>query len=184
LDDTADRVIDRETALANFDHARDDFLQAFAAVPDEALSYLPEGGDETISEVLAHVIRSIYMWTPAVGALNRANFGEAGPFDGSEEAGVREHDARIEQINADGAGRVQVIEHLEAGHDRLAGKLRELAYDDYSRSITVHNLHSSTPPYRTPGGDHFIGWLTDHYREHAAQVSKMLAEWKQQNRRT
>jgi hypothetical protein len=180
MDDTADRVIDRETALANFDHARDDFLQAFAAVPDEALSYLPEGGDETIGGLLAHIIRSIYMWTPAVNALDTASFGEAGLVSEPEEAGVREHDARLEQIYAGGAGRAEVMEQMEAAHDRLAGKLRQLAYEDYSRKITVYYPHSSTPPYRTPGGDHFIGWLTDHYREHIAQVDKMLGEWKQQ----
>jgi hypothetical protein len=184
MDDTADRVIERETALAKLDHARDDFLQAFAAVPVEALSYKPEGDDETIGEVLAHVISAVYTCTPAVDALDTASFGEAGPVDEPEEAGVREHDARLERINAGGAGRAEVIEQLEAAHDRLAGKLRELAYEDYSRKITVSNPRSSTQPYRTPAGDFFITWLTDHYREHTAQVNKMLGEWKRENDKT
>ena len=178
MNDTADRIVDRETALAKFDHARDDFLQAFAAVPDEALSYLPEGDDYTLGDLLAHVIDSMYGYTIALEAMQVSDFGETRPYDEAGEAEVREHDRRMKEIYAGGTGRAQVIEQLEAAHDRLAGKLREMAYDDYSREALVY-YRGATEPYPTRAA-HFLDWLTDHYYEHVAQVNKMLGEWKEQ----
>jgi hypothetical protein len=182
LDDTADRVIDRETALAKFDHARDDFLRAFAAIPDEALSYLPEGDDCTLGDLLAHVINSMYMYTMALDAMNSSDFGETRPFDEQGEHDLREHDVRMKHIYSGDEGRAQVIEQLEAVHDRLASKLREMAYEDYSRQVPVY-YRGASDPYPTRAGD-FIDWLVDHYYEHAAQVSKMLGEWKDQQGKT
>jgi hypothetical protein len=181
MDDTADRVIDRETALAKFDHARDDFLQAFASVPDEALSYKPEGDDYTLGDLLAHVINSMYMYTMALDAMNAADFGETRPFDEQGEHDLREHNLRMKHIYAGDEGRAQVIAQIEAVHDRLAGKLRELAYEEYSRTAPVY-YRGATDPYPTRAPD-IIGWLIDHYYEHVAQVNKMLGEWEEQNRK-
>jgi DinB family protein len=181
MDDTADRVMDRETALARFDHARDDFLQTFAAVPDEALSYLPKGDDYTIGDLLPHLIDFMHTYTVALDAMRESDFGETRPYDEAVDAAVREHDRRMKEIYSGGEGRPQVIEQLEQVHDRLAGKLRELAYEDYSREAPVY-YRGSTDPYPTRAAD-FLDWLTDHYYEHVAQVNKMLGEWKQQKRR-
>jgi hypothetical protein len=182
MDDTADRVVDRETALANFDHARDDFEQAFAAVPDEALAYLPEGDDYTLGDLLPHVIDSMYGYMMALEAMHNADFGEARPYDQQGEHTIREHDTRMKEIYLGGEGRAQVIEQLDAVHDRLAGMLREMAYEDYSREAPVY-YRGATEPYPTRAAD-IIGWVTDHYYEHVAQVNKMLGEWKEQNKKT
>lgn len=182
MDDTADRVIDRENALAKFDHARDDFEQAFAAVPDEALSYRPEGDDYTLGDLLPHVIDSLFGYTLALEAMHTSDFGPTFPFDKQGEAALREHDAEMKELFAGGEGRNQVIAELEAVHDRLAAKLRALAYDDYSRTAPVL-FEGATEPYPTRAAD-IIRWVTDHYYEHVAQVNKMLGEWKEQNRKS
>jgi hypothetical protein len=114
--------------------------------------------------------------------MNASGFSETRPFDEEGEAALREHDARMKEIYAGGVGRAQVIEQIEAVHDRLAGKLRELAYDDYSRTAPVY-YRGATEPYPTRAPD-IIGWLVDHYYEHVAQVNKMLGEWKQENDKT
>ena len=51
---------DRAAVVAAFDAARDRFLAAFAEVPDEALTYLPEGDEFAIGwQCQSHTQRAI-----------------------------------------------------------------------------------------------------------------------------
>src|SRR5919199_6765057 len=76
MDDVAANIINRETALADFDHARDDFETAYAQVPDEALDYRPEGDDYTISDLVPHITASIRGYSQQLEKMKEAEYRE------------------------------------------------------------------------------------------------------------
>jgi hypothetical protein len=174
MDDLAASIIDRETELAKFDHARDDFEVAFARVPDEALEWKPEGDDYTIGFLVPHVISSMANYSTALDRIEAASYGVVGPGWEADEALV-DYGAKVQAIYAAGAGRAAVLDEMDAVHDRLASRLRKLAYEDYSRQSSVH-YGGSDQPFPTSAHD-IIGWLTDHYYEHVPHIEQLLEGW-------
>ncbi len=174
MDDLAANIINRETALANFDHARDDFEAAFARVPDAALGWMPEGDDYTLGDLLPHVIGSITNYKTVLDHIEAAHHSVVGP-GWEADPGMAEHNALMHVIYAAGAGRAAIIDELDMAHDSLAARLRDMAYDEYSRATPVH-YSGGADPYPTSAHD-ILGWLTDHYQEHIVQVGQMVTEW-------
>ena len=82
---------------------------------------------------------------------------------------------KIQAIYAAGAGRQAVLDELDAVHDRLAARLRKMAYEEYGRQAPVH-YGGSPDPYPTSAHD-IIGWLTDHYYEHVPHIEQLLEGW-------
>ena len=165
MDDIAANIIDRETALAKFDHARDDFEQAFSQVPDEALGYKPEGVDYTIGYLLTHVRDVITGYSDLVDKIAQARYGEIWL------------NAPEREIN-EGPGpedRAAAIAEMEAAHDRLASQLRDMLHEDYPRQAIVY-YPGSEEPYPTSASD-ILGWVTDHYQEHVSHVKQLLESW-------
>src|SRR5438093_4880162 len=76
MDDVAANIIDRETALADFDHARDDFETAYARVPDEALDFKPAGDDYAISDLVPHCTASIVGHSRQLDIMKEAEYRE------------------------------------------------------------------------------------------------------------
>src|SRR5438128_11744656 len=87
MDDVAANIIDRESMLADFDHARDDFEAAFAEVPDEALDYKPEGDDYTIADVVPHVTGSIVRYSRQLDVIKEIEYQELRLGADAQEAG-------------------------------------------------------------------------------------------------
>ena len=178
MDELSDSIIDRETALANFDHAREDFARAFAQVPDKALSYKPEGDDYSIGDLLPHVINQINMYSVVLDSMAGLGWSLAHPFEGETRQAMQDYAAQMQAIYAAGAGKETMIAELEKAHDQLASRLRELAYKEYSQKAPVL-YPSSEEPYPTSAAD-LLKWLTDHYNEHIAQVWQMLDAWEKE----
>ncbi|MEO8287910.1 MAG: DinB family protein [Chloroflexota bacterium] len=174
MDDLTESIVARETALANFDHARDDFETAFARVPDEALEWKPEGDDYTLGYLVPHVLSSIATYSTVLDRMAAAGYGPVPPGWEADEA-MKDYNAEMMAIYAAGAGRAPIIDELDAAHDRLASRLRELAYEDYSRPSPVH-YPGGAEPFPTRAQD-ILAWLTDHYTEHIVQIDQMLKEW-------
>lgn len=180
MDETASTIIDRETALADFDHARDDFEDALSEVPDGALSYKPEGDDYSIGEIVTHVTSSMRMYTAVLDMMRDLEFQEvrlAGYPGGN--ATIEEEpdaDASTQQPGDDASGisrgKQAALDAMEATHNMLAARLGELAHEDYSRPSSVY-YPGSEEGYPTRASD-IISWMTDHYRNHAKQVREML----------
>jgi hypothetical protein len=165
MDETASEIIDRETALANFDHARDDWEDAFSKAPDDALGYKPEGDDYTIGFLLPHITSSMRNYSTVVDKIHEAAFGEVrfesyppGPSDSTT------------------LDRAAALTDMEDAHDTLASQLRELAYEDFNRKAPVY-YPGSNEPYPTSAAD-IIGWVTDHYQEHIPHVAELLESWR------
>ena len=184
MDETASNIIERQTALADFDHARDDFTDILSQVPDEAMSYKPEGEDYTIGGIIMHVTNSLRMYSVVIGLMREAEFqevrvagypGEGAVIEGDPEAdwaqGLTDLDPEYVTRNRQAA-----IVALEAAHDKLAGQLAELVYDHFERAAPVY-YPGAENTFPTSGAD-ILRWQTEHYHEHIKQVGEMLEQWK------
>lgn len=187
MDDFAEGIIERETALANLDHARDDFEQALAAVPDEALDWMPAGEEYSFATILAHMRRSIEMYSAILDLMREAEYEEvrlAGiPGDYAtveEQPSTYEEDMAITLRHGAAVkhDRQGAVDALDKAHDRLAGQLRDLATEEYSRAAPVVYA-GTTEAYPTRASD-IIQWITDHYNEHVVQYGQMLKQWQKE----
>jgi hypothetical protein len=169
MDDTATGIIEREAALADFDHARDEFEDAFSKAPDEALSYMPDGDDYSIGYLLIHVRDIMRNYAGVADKIKEAAFGEV------RLGGEGEPPSTPEQVTDRNAS----LAEMEAAHDDLAGKLRALAYEDFTRKAPVY-YPGSEEPYPTSAAD-IVTWVTDHYREHVPHVEQLIEGWKSGN---
>lgn len=175
MEELSDSIIDRETALANFDHARDDFVRAFVQVPDKALSFKPEGDTYSIGDLVPHVIGSLNMYTVVLETMTSLDWALSNPFEGEPRQTMEDHAAQMQAVFAGGEGRDAIIDELEQVHDQLASRLRKMAYAEYNRRAPVR-YPSSEEPYPTSAYD-ILGWLTEHYNEHIAQLWQMVELW-------
>jgi hypothetical protein len=174
MDDVASNIIDRETQLADFDHARDDFEQAFAQVPEDGLDYKPEGDDYSLRDLVTHVANSMIMYNALLDDIERVDYqelrlvatGEFGPDVPHQRIRDRE------QLPPRSADKTGTLDQMEEVHDKLAARLREMAQENYVRQAPVYYV-GSDQPYPTAASD-IIGWLTDHYREHVPHIAQML----------
>ena len=164
MDETAARIIDQQTALANFDHARDDFETAFQAVPDEALDYKPEDGDYTLAELLPYITGSITQYSHLIDQIKAAHFGEV----------QIEPPARRDTLTGRSIDRQNLLLDLESAHDTLAGKLRGMLGDDFDRKANVY-FPISSKPLPTSAAD-ITARLTDYYNEHTRYVAQILEQ--------
>ncbi len=172
---TSVNLEDREAALSAFARSRDGFEAAYHPVPDDALRYVPPGEDYTLGGLVPHVTDTIEHYARVLGRMTGASFGQVRVIDPDDET-KRRRDA----LTRDGYGateRVAVFAELRAAHDVFADMLRALAADDYTRPAPVLYGADAAEPYLTRPSD-IVGWLIDHYREHIAQVTDLLARWK------
>jgi len=166
MDETAADIIDRETALANFDHARDDFEDAYSVVPDEALSFKPEGDEYTIGFLLPHITSVLKKYAGLVDKIREAGYGEVRLLE----------DERPDLSLGMHISRETELAEMEAAHDTLAGKLRELAYEEFGRQAPVI-YPGTTEVYPSSAAD-IIGWVTEHYQEHIVHVAELMGKWR------
>jgi hypothetical protein len=164
MDDPNVNMISREQVLAKFDHARDDFLDAYAAVPDESLGYKPEGDDYTIGYILPHVRSVLEMYSGLLDRLREEQWGAIAP------GGLKQPPLDVEVHRAD------TLAEIEVTHDTVAGKLRELSTDEFMRKAPV-TYPDTTEPYPTSAED-IATWLTEHYYEHVPHLKQLVDGWR------
>jgi hypothetical protein len=180
MDDLAASIIERETALAGFDHARDDFEVAYARVPDEALDYKPEGDDYAISDLVPHITASIIGYSRQLEKMKEAEYQELRLVADTLHADLlQSHRQSRADASRKPSQRMDALDEMEAAHDELASKLRDMAHDDYTRVAPVY-YPGSDEAYPTRPSD-IAGWLTDHYREHIPHVQQLLEGWEKRN---
>ncbi len=177
MDEVAAEMIDREAALADFDHARDDFEQAFSQAPDEGLDYRPKGDDYTVADLIPHITGSMQRYSRMLDMMKEVEYQELRLVADAQEAELIE---RHRQVRVDTTRRTEnrqsALDEMEEAHDQLAAKLRAMAYDDYTRHAPVY-YPGSEQVYPTRPAD-VSGWLADHYREHIPHVGELLEKWK------
>jgi DinB family protein len=167
---------DRTGALAAFDTARDRFLDAFAAVPGEALGYLPPGDDYAIGALLLHLQDTMRHYLAVLDLVQAADFG---PLDLTQTAEVADSEARHAKTMAarpTPADRQRLLAELAALHETVRQRALGLDAATFARQAPVVYSPGGTP-YPTGCGD-ILGWLSDHYDEHTPQVGQLLASWR------
>src|SRR5438477_12317027 len=120
MDDIAANIIDRETALADFDHARDDFELAYSKVPDEALDFKPEGDDYSIADLVPHITGSIVRYSRQLDKMKEIEYQELRLVADAQEAERIEHHRQSRRDPSRKPGnRKAALDEMEAAHDEL-----------------------------------------------------------------
>jgi hypothetical protein len=167
----------RAAALVAFDAARDRFLAAFAQAPDEALPFVPAGEEYALGVLPMHMQDPMRHYL-AVFEMVRA--GDFGPLDltGTAEADSvsPERHATIVAARPTGTDRPGMLAELAAAHERVRALVMSLDEATFARSAPVI-YPPSRAPFATSCGA-LMGWLTDHYDEHTAQVGQLLEAWR------
>src|SRR5260370_145436 len=105
----------------------------------------------------------------AFGSLDRT-----GPTEADSVSPERH--AAIVAARPTGAERGALLAELAAAHERVRALVTSLDEATFMRSAPVIYPPASAP-YATSCRD-IMGWLTDHYDEHTAQVGQLLEAWR------
>jgi hypothetical protein len=168
---------EQRTALDAFDAARDTFLAAFAIAPDEALAYLPAGDEYAVGTLLPHIRDTIDHYLGILELIRVAGFSRV---DLTADTTTVQREAQqhldLVALRPIGSRRAQLLADLAAAHQRVRPAVSALEGAEFERQAPV--LYSAdTAPFPTSCRD-IMGWITDHYDEHTAQVATMIASWR------
>jgi hypothetical protein len=165
--------MDREAALADFDSARDEFLAALGAAPDESLAYIRPGDIYAIGGLAVHCSWVLKHYRRV---LQRLAEPDAGEFRATDPAGEHEEANR------------RALAGLEP--DERGAEMAELAslhadVNQAAQKVAAGAWEAKTPVFYGDAADAFptspddvMGWLRDHYREHVPHAGELLAEWR------
>lgn len=167
-------------ALASFEQAYAAFLAAFDQAPDAALSYVPPGDAYALGILPLHLQDQIRDY---MGLLQRMLADNFAPIDLGQdterETTSANRYAYLAEQRPTGADRAGMLAELASVHREAQARLVSL--DEATATRTAAVIYSAgTPPYPTSARA-ILGWLQDHYQEHAKQTQDMLAQWSAQH---
>jgi hypothetical protein len=166
---------DRGARLQEFARARDQFEQAYQAVPDDALTYVPEGDDYTLGGLAVHVTDALYHYSYVLDVLKQSGYGpQARVVDPVDDAKQR-RDAMVAHGFA-GNEKAGVFREMRSAHEALAAKISAVPEAEYTREAPILYGADTQEPYTTKAAD-VIGWVIDHYNDHTKQVGELLERW-------
>jgi hypothetical protein len=169
---------ERAAALAAFDGAQDRFLAAFAQAPDAALPFVPPGEDYAVGVLPVHLQDPIRHYLAVYDMIKAADFGPLN-LTGTVEAYAISPERHVQTaaMRPTGADRAGMLANLAGEHEHVRSRLMALDEATFLRAAPVVYPPGSDP-YPTAFRD-IMGWLTDHYDEHTAQMAELLAAWRQ-----
>ncbi len=169
---------ERAVALATFDAARDRFLVAFAHAPDAALPFVPEGEEYALGVLPVHLQDPMQRYLAVFERIQAADYSLVDLRGTPLEPPVPpERHARIVASRPTGAERARMLADLDADHERVRSRVMTVDEESFLRSAPVV-YGPGSDSYPTSMRD-ILGWLSDHYDEHTAQVAELLAAWRQ-----
>ena len=154
--------------LADFDAAANDFFEAFAAVPDAALGFRPEGDDYALSGLLIHVAGSMEHYAEVLRQMLAEDFQ---PF--TVVGAADPSDAALTHEGITPAARVSTLERVRQAHAAVAEAVAVIG--DVSRTAAVR-FGESAEPLSTSATD-VVGWVREHYREHIPHIDELMASY-------
>jgi hypothetical protein len=174
-DATADASVTER--LRTFDEARDHFLAAFAQAPDEALPFVPPGDEYAIGVLPIHLLDPITRYMGVFEQLMANDYGLVNrASDPAALAWEAERHAHSVATRPTGAERAGMLRDLAAAHQGVVTRFSALDAAAFTRQGPVI-YPGSADPYPTSAQD-ILGWLTDHYDEHTAQMAQLLDAWR------
>ncbi len=165
--------MDRETALAEFDGARDAFLAAFEAAPDESLGFLRAGDIYAIGGLAVHcnwVLKHYHRVLVQLAETNAAGLRTADPPGENEEANRR---ALVGLTPMERSDEIAELDSLHQAVRRATLRLSTGTWEE-KRPVFYGDVAEAYPT----SPDDVIGWLRDHYQEHVPHAGELLAEWR------
>jgi hypothetical protein len=165
--------MDRESALAEFDSAQDDFLVALQAAPDESLTYLRGGDIYAIGGLAVHCNWVLKHYRRVLEQLAETN---AGGFRATDPAGEHEEANRRALVGLAPAERSGELAELDSLHQAVIEAALKLPTGTWEEKTPVFYGDAADAYPTSP--DDVIGWLRDHYREHVPHAGELLAEWR------
>jgi len=165
--------MEREAAMADFEGARKEWEEAFARVPDAALTYLKPGDDYSLGGLQVHVNWVLVHYLRVLDGIMAGGFAELGPQDppGAEQAartGARRGLASTERDPS--------LDEMARLHAAVCAAIDALPGSDWERKAPVI-YGAGQDPYAT-SPEAIVGWLCDHYREHVEQSADLIEEWR------
>jgi ketosteroid isomerase-like protein len=167
-----DRVAVRDLALERFDAAAAGYRRALEEAPEAALGQCRPGDGYTLGGLAHHVNAVLRHYRGAAEAMLAAGFGDVAAPDSSRA--MAEANA-LAGTTPSGDERDALVAETAELHASVRGLLAGVDGADWVRTAPVR--FGPGDPYPTRLVD-VLGWLTDHYAEHAAQVSSLLSEWR------
>jgi hypothetical protein len=165
-------------ALAAFDQSYTEFLDAFADVPDEALSYLAPGDEYVLGVLPIHLTQSAQRYMAVLTQLDGLPSGVVDlSADAELEAEESQRHAALVAKRPSASERAHMLADLDAVHHSARSRLAGYAPAEFARVVPVIYARG-TEPYPT-SAQAITGWLTEHYREHTAQTRTLLAQWRE-----
>src|SRR5216683_1217536 len=140
--------MEREAALADFDTARKEWEDAFARVPDGALTYLKPGDDYALGGLQVHVNWVLLHYRRVLDGIVAARFGELGPQDPpGDEPKAREGARR----GLSAAERRKSLDEMARLHDAVSAANHESGDTAFSALRTPFSAIRSRPTRMTRG---------------------------------
>lgn len=164
--------MDRDAALADFDAALKEWEDAFARVPDRALTYLKPGDDYALGGLQVHVNWVLAHYRRVLEGIVRARFQQIGPQD---PAGAEARALEGARRGLTPTERRKALDDMAHLHAAVRAAVRELPAGDFGRRAPVVYAEGEDP-YPTCAED-IVGWLREHYREHVEQSADLVEEW-------
>ena len=165
--------MDRDAALADFDAARKEWEEAFARVPDSALTYLKPGDDYSLGGLQVHVNWVLAHYRRVLDGMVRARFAQIGPQD---PAGAEAKALEAARLGFSPAERHTSLDEMGQLHAAVHAAVRQMPAAEFTRKAPVIYTESEDP-YPTCAED-IVGWLREHYREHVEQSADLIEEWR------
>lgn len=159
--------------LERFDAAGDAYRGALAEAPAAALGQRRPGDDYTLGGLAHHVNAVLRHYLGTAEAMLAAEPGTMAAAPDST-ALFAEADANA-ALTPGSPERDAALARTAELHGAVRGLLSGLDAGRWGRTTPVR--FGSGDPYPTRPAD-VLGWLTDHYAEHSAQVASLLVDWR------
>lgn len=169
--------MDRDAALADFDAARKEWEDAFARVPDSALTYLKPGDDYSLGGLQVHVNWVLAHYRRVLDGIVRARFQQIGPQD---PAGAEAKALEGARRGLTAPDRHKSLAEMAQLHAAVRGAVGAMPAGEFTRKAQVVYAEGEDP-YPTCAED-IVGWLREHYREHVEQSGDLIEEWRSSSR--
>jgi hypothetical protein len=165
--------MDRETALAEFDSARDAFLAALRVAPDESLTYLRNGDIYAIGGLAVHCNWVLKHYRRVLDGLRSS---DAGGFRATDPAGENAEANQRALAGLAPADRRPELVELDTLHEAV--RKAALALPAGTWEVKTPVFYGDAAEAYPTSPDDVIGWLRDHYQEHVPHAGELLAEWR------
>jgi ketosteroid isomerase-like protein len=161
-----------ELALERFDAAEAAYRGALEKAPVAALGQRRPGDDYTLAGLAYHVNAVLAHYHATARAMLEAGLRETSAPDSANlfEAADAKAGGTPTAAERDAALAATVVLHAA-----IRGLLAGVDATDWGRPVPVRFGPGDPHPTRLLD---VLGWLTDHYAEHSAQVASLLADWR------